>query len=280
MAEIAFAKGHGTGNDFVILPDDDGRLDLTAERVRRLCDRRFGIGGDGVLRVVPTRFAAEPEVGAQDAEWFMDYRNADGSIAEMCGNGIRVFAHFLRATGRITSDEFNVATRAGVRQVRLDGDEYEVSMGKAAAVVEKVNVSVGAAQWPALGVLVPNPHAVVFVDDLADAGDLRVSPKWSPAEVYPDAVNVEFVRPLAPRRAQMRVYERGVGETLSCGTGACAAAWALRLQAAVPAGESTQWQIEVPGGTVYVTQRADGELLLRGPAEIVASGKIDAAIWG
>src|SRR5215469_15222346 len=113
---MRFAKGHGTENDFVILLDPDGREELTAALTARLCDRRAGIGGDGVLRVV--RAAAMTEAGG--AEWFMDYRNADGSVAEMCGNGIRVFARYLAQHGLAEGPEFTVATRSGPKRVRLN----------------------------------------------------------------------------------------------------------------------------------------------------------------
>src|SRR5439155_10688376 len=123
-----FAKGQGTGNDFVILPDPDAELDLTPDLVRRLCDRRFGIGGDGVLRVV--RAAKHPEAAhlAGEAEWFMDYHNSDGSLSEMCGNGVRVFARYLTDTGLVTAAAFRIATRAGVVTAVVDVDEVTVDM--------------------------------------------------------------------------------------------------------------------------------------------------------
>ncbi len=155
---MRFAKGHGTGNDFVILPDPDGRLDLTAEAVARICDRRFGIGGDGVLRVVRTAAAGEQLPGDQPAEWFMDYRNADGSIAEMCGNGVRVFARYLLDTGLAAGPEFAVATRAGLRQVREEPDgQLTVGMG-GAQVTGSGQVRLGGAEADGLTISVGNPH--------------------------------------------------------------------------------------------------------------------------
>lgn len=282
--EVAFVKGHGTGNDFVVVPDLDGRHDLSAAQVRWLCDRRRGIGADGVLRVVRTRHVPEVAEFAGLAEYFMDYRNADGSVAQMCGNGVRVFARYLDASGLLSSPKSVIATRGGLRSVTLHDDAtISVDMGHATTprVRALPHVTVGDRTWPAVGVLVPNPHAVVFVDALADAGDLRSAPQVDPADVFPDGVNVEFVVDRGPGHVAMRVHERGVGETLSCGTGACAVAWAAqrRLGAGEATGGSTDgstvgstWRVDVPGGTVQVTQTPAGVLFLRGPAEIVARG--------
>ena len=274
---VSFAKGHGTGNDFVILADDDGHLELSASTVRALTDRRRGIGGDGLLRVVPAALSGEPDVVAQAgvAQWFMDYRNADGSIAEMCGNGVRVFAHYLRLTGRVTETEFHVATRGGTKLVRVVGDGvYAVTMGGSHVIdsVTPISVRADGRHWPAVGVALPNPHAVAFVDSLADAGALDVMPEVAPAAAYPHGTNVEFVRVVGPAHIEMRVFERGVGETLSCGTGACAAAWASRRRAGGSA--PSRWQVDVPGGTVFVDEDERGILTLSGPAVIVASGTL------
>lgn len=274
--EVPFVKGHGTGNDFVVLPDPDGRLDLTPERVRFLCDRRHGIGGDGVLRVVRSACAPEAAAMADRAEWFMDYRNADGSLAEMCGNGARVFARYLDARGLVIDSEFSIATRAGVVPVQLHAD-HTVSIGMGAAATPGSSatpqVTVGERQWPAVGVIVPNPHAVVFVDDLAHAGALREAPHVTPADVFPAGVNVEFVVERGPRHVAMRVFERGVGETQSCGTGAAAVAWACRRHREPTTQGPTTWRIDVPGGTVHVTED-EGSLVLTGPADLVARGTV------
>jgi diaminopimelate epimerase len=277
LNEVPFIKGHGTGNDFVIIPDIDGHLDLTAEQVRWLCDRHVGIGGNGVLRVVRTEHVPGFEDFAPVAEFFMDYRNADGSLAEMCGNGARVFVRYLDATGLVTDNDVVIATRGGLRSVTINRDRtITIDMGMATTprVRALPHVSVGERSWPATGVLVPNPHAVVFVAELEEAGDLAVAPDVAPGDVFPDGVNVEFVVDRGPNHVAMRVHERGVGETLSCGTGACAVAWAARRRAgADEAGEST-WQVDVPGGTVHVTETASGSLLLTGPADLVARGTV------
>ncbi|ANH93813.1 MULTISPECIES: diaminopimelate epimerase [unclassified Streptomyces] len=276
---IAFLKGHGTENDFVIVPDPENAVELSPAAVAALCDRRAGIGGDGVLHVV--RSAAHPEARAMaaDAEWFMDYRNGDGSVAEMCGNGVRVFARYLRHAGLVAEGDLAVATRGGVKSVHIakDGD-ITVGMGRARLPEGDVAVSVGTHVWPARNVNMGNPHAVAFVDDLADAGDLLSAPPFHPAAAYPDGVNVEFVADRGPGHVAMRVHERGSGETRSCGTGACAVAVAAaRRDGADPAvtGTPVTYRVDVLGGTLVITERADGEIEMTGPAVIVAEGEID-----
>jgi diaminopimelate epimerase len=277
LNEVPFVKGHGTGNDFVIIPDLEGRLDLTDEQVRWVCDRHRGIGANGVLRVVRTDRMPDFVDFAPVAEFFMDYRNADGSLAEMCGNGARVFVRYLDATGLVTDNDVVIATRGGLRSTTINADRsITIDMGQATTPRARAlpSVTVDDRSWPATGVLVPNPHAVVFVDDLSDAGSLLGAPDVAPADVFPDGVNVEFVVDRGPNHVAMRVHERGVGETLSCGTGACAVAWAARRREGEPTpGEST-WQVDVPGGTVHVTETAAGAMLLTGPADLVARGTI------
>lgn len=276
---IAFLKGHGTENDFVIVPDPENALDLSPAAVAALCDRRAGIGGDGVLHVV--RSAAHPEARAMadEAEWFMDYRNGDGSVAEMCGNGVRVFARYLQHAGHVAEGDHTIATRAGVKTVHIakDGD-VTVGMGRARLPEGDVTVSVGEHSWPARNVNMGNPHAVAFVADLAHAGDLFTAPPVSPADSYPDGVNVEFVVDRGPRHVAMRVHERGSGETRSCGTGACAVAVATaRRDGTDPAvtGTPATYTVDVPGGRLVITERPDGEIEMTGPAVIVAEGEID-----
>ncbi|QNP69789.1 diaminopimelate epimerase [Streptomyces roseirectus] len=277
---IAFLKGHGTENDFVIVPDPDNALDLPPAAVAALCDRRAGIGGDGLLHVV--RSAAHPEARAMaaEAEWFMDYRNGDGSVAEMCGNGVRVFARYLQHAGHVEEGDLAVATRGGVKTVHIDKEgDVTVGMGRARLPEGDVEVTVGERSWPARNVNMGNPHAVAFVDDLAHAGDLFTAPPVSPAAAYPDGVNVEFVVDRGPRHVALRVHERGSGETRSCGTGACAVAVATaRRDGADPAATGTPvtYTVDVPGGRLVITERPDGEIEMTGPAVIVAEGTIES----
>ncbi|MCG8964816.1 diaminopimelate epimerase [Streptomyces sp. CL12-4] len=276
---IAFLKGHGTENDFVIVPDPGNAIDLPPAAVAALCDRRAGIGGDGLLHVV--RSAAHPEAKdmAAEAEWFMDYRNGDGSVAEMCGNGVRVFARYLQHAGHVTAGDLAVATRGGVKRVHLSKEgDVTVGMGRALLPEGDVEVSVGERSWPARNVNMGNPHAVAFVADLEHAGSLYDPPPYRPAAAYPDGVNIEFVVDRGPRHVAMRVHERGSGETRSCGTGACAVAVATaRRDGADPAATGTPvtYTVDVPGGTLVITERPDGEIEMTGPAVIVAEGEID-----
>ncbi len=259
---VDFVKGHGTGNDFVLVPDLEDRLKVSEPAVRAICDRRTGVGGDGLIRVVP------------DAEglWFMDYYNADGSTGEMCGNGARVFAAYLWSNALVNSPTFAISTRGGQRGISMDGDVVSVDMGSARHEAASVRVRANGHEWPADAVFMPNPHAVVFVDDLESPGSL-IEPPDVESEVFPDGVNVEFVVVAEPgRQVAMRVHERGVGETQSCGTGICAVA-DRTLAAASVDGPATV-QVDVPGGSLSVRRTDRGSLILTGPAELVAEGQL------
>ncbi len=272
---LAFTKGHGTENDFVLVPDLDGALDLTASLAASLADRRAGIGGDGVIRVVPTDAAGEDEVRTQAgrARWFMDYRNADGSTAEMCGNGARVFAAYLRREGLETADEFAIATRSGTKTVRFEGDLIAVGLGpwrlldpeKAAADGFDALVHLDDGDpYSALSLDLGNPHTVLALPEQVDlaAVDLARVPVVRP--LPPRGTNVEVVRPVGPGHIAMRVHERGVGETRSCGTGACAAALATSFWSGEPV-PTRDWTVDVPGGRLRVRGLPGHEVELAGP---------------
>ncbi|MFJ8577683.1 diaminopimelate epimerase [Micromonospora sp. NPDC093277] len=274
---MEFTKGHGTGNDFVILPDPDGALDLTPRLVAALCDRRRGIGGDGVLRVV--RAAKHPEgvALAGEAEWFMDYWNSDGSYAEMCGNGARVFVRYLLESGLAVPSGAGlpVATRAGLVRARVEGEEIAVEMPRP-RLGDPAATALGGLTLTGTAVDVGNPHLVCALPaglELA-ALDLSRAPEVDPA-VFPAGVNVEFTAPGEPVAGTdghllMRVYERGSAETLSCGTGACAVA-AVALRDAGRAGGTIG--VDVRGGRLTVTVTADS-CWLAGPAVLVATGEV------
>jgi len=299
MTRTRFTKGHGTRNDFVLLADTKGELDLTPELVRALADRRGGIGADGVIRLVPTALVPESRaVLAQDPDaiWFMDYRNADGSVAEMCGNGVRVFAAFAESLGLVDladGAEVPVGTRAGVKRVRKEDDGwYAVDMGPwylpggRDALRAGYDATVVVRGWdvprPALSVDLGNPHTVLALarEDLLEGADLTGAPVVEPVPAH--GTNVELVVPLGESEAEdgtlvgrvrMRVHERGVGETPSCGTGACAAALAVRVWGGPDAPDT--WFVDVPGGTVRVRALPGDHVELAGPAELVHSGEID-----
>jgi diaminopimelate epimerase len=292
MATLHFTKGQGTGNDFVLYSDPDGRLPLSASQIAAICDRHFGVGADGVIRAVRSTHLPEgAEALAEDdaAEWFMDYYNADGSLAEMCGNGIRVYVRYLLESGLAEladGDTLPIGTRSGVRDVQRNLTGFQVDLGRWALdgsepLVRAKELPVAR---PGLGLDLGNPHVVVAVADESEleAADLSYIPHIEPQPE--NGANVEFVVPREPLvsdgigRIRMRVHERGSGETLSCGTGAAAAALAVRYWAGE--GAPDQWRVEVPGGTVGVRMFAteDGEhVALSGPAELVYTGTIELA---
>ena len=277
-----FLLGHGTENDFVVLPDPDGTVwpedRLDAALVRRLCDRRAGLGGDGVLRVVRSRHVPDAAAVLGDdlerCEWFMDHRNADGSHAEMCGNGIRLFLHALVTEGLLDRSTCEagvlVGTRGGPRRVGAtpQGD-YWVDMGPAHpfGVGEAI---LSGQTFSGQAISMGNPHLACLTGVDVDTLDLTRAPEFD-AGLFPEGVNVEIVNVVAPAaHIRLRVFERGVGETRSCGTGACAAAYA-----ALMAGGATEGTVlvDVPGGRLSVDVTA-GTTVLTGPAVLVAAGAL------
>ncbi|ANJ27430.1 diaminopimelate epimerase [Agromyces aureus] len=290
--DLRFTKGHGTGNDFVLFADPDGDTVLSPAQIAAVCDRHFGVGGDGLIRAVRSENLGDGASALDEdaaAVWFMDYWNADGSVSEMCGNGVRVYTRFLIDQGLVDlapGESIAIGTRAGVRRVSLSEHGFEVDMGVwrrdgGEPLVRAKGLSVAR---PGLGIDVGNPHVVVALadDDELEGLDLAYLPILDPV---PDAgANVEFVVPAEPLveagvgRIRMRVHERGSGETLSCGTGAVAAALAVRFWAG--AGAPDVWRVQVPGGVVGVRmfESADGEhVALSGPAELVFDGVLALA---
>ena len=289
---ISFTKGHGTGNDFVLVLDPAGEISITAEQIAKICDRHFGIGADGFIRVIKSENHVDGKkilTEEPSAVWFMDYYNADGSIAEMCGNGTRVFARYLTERGLVEladGETLSIGTRAGVKDLQRNMSGFAVDIGRwkldgGEVLIHTDGLDVAR---PAIGINVGNPHYVVALASGKELSslDLYEAPGIDP---HPElGANVEFVVPSDPMvkdgvgQITMRVYERGVGETLSCGTGICAAALATRHWAG--AGAPNIWQVRVPGGVLGVRMFAteDGEHVgLSGAAELVFDGQIDLA---
>jgi len=254
--------GHGTENDFVILFDPDSQYVITPSQIDAICNRSSGIGADGFIRITKP-----------DGKWFMDYSNSDGSIAEMCGNGIRVMARYLVARGHLPEGIFAINTRAGIKHLRvpLEGD-ISVNMGQVTDEMEEIEVTQNGKTWEGLNISVGNPHAVVFLENLEEVGSLETTPVVSPQSSYPEGVNVEFVQLLANNEARMRVHERGSGETRSCGTGTCAVALAatLHTRGKLP----SRWTIYPPGGRLIVDIDGHSNATLIGPAELIADHDI------
>ncbi|GAA1141485.1 diaminopimelate epimerase [Streptomyces javensis] len=271
-----FVKGHGAENDFVILPDPENHLILTPEEVARLCDRRTGLGADGILRAV--RCAADPEaITMTDAEWFMDYRNPDGGLGAMCGNGLLLLARYLVDVGLHRPGALLIATRAGTRRVHVPDDHtgpVTIDMGRPClSGAGGIEVTAAGRTWPAVHVDMGNPHAVVFLEDTALAEDLRTAPTVTPAAAYPHGATVEFVAARGPHHLQLRVHERGVGETRACGTGACAAVAAARAHQPSPP-LAVHYAADLPGGRLHIVVRPSGAIDLTGPAVITAQGTV------
>ncbi|CAD5996808.1 diaminopimelate epimerase [Agreia sp. COWG] len=290
--DLHFTKGQGTGNDFVLYTDALGENDVTPQQVAAICDRHFGVGADGVIRAVRSEHIPDGEKALSEdpaAEWFMDYRNADGSTAEMCGNGIRVYTRYLIDNGLVDlepRETLAIGTRVGVRDVQRSSTGFQVDLGRwrlepGDPLVRARNLQVAR---PGLGINLGNPHVVVALADAEElaSADLAYVPQVEPEPI--GGVNVEFVVPHDPLikdgvgRITMRVHERGSGETLSCGTGAAAAALATRHWAG--RGAPDIWRVDVPGGTVGVRMfpTEDGEhVSLSGPAELVFEGDLALA---
>ena len=292
MATIQFTKGQGTGNDFVLYLDREGNNDLSPTQVAKICDRRFGIGADGVIRVVPSHLVSAGAASLAEepsAYWFMDYRNADGSIAEMCGNGIRVFARYLTEKNLVELSEgevLHVGTRAGVKDIQRNRAGFVADMGRwrlepGEVLVHADNLEISR---PGLAINVGNPHVVVALASEKELAGISLitAPRLDP--VPANGANVEFVVPNEPMVVngtgfiKMRVFERGVGETLSCGTGVIAAALATRHWAGQNA--PNHYSVEVPGGTlgVRIFATEEGEHVgLSGAAELSFDGELDLA---
>ena len=280
---MRFSKYHGIGNDFILFADPDDSLGFSAETVVQLCDRHFGVGADGVIRVAR---------GRAGGDLLMDYVNSDGSIGEMCGNGIRCLALFAREEGLTDRTSMAVETEAGLKEVTVDDDgRVRVDMGAPAFAPEhipvrwdgndalhaKIELEGGVVEAASLSM--GNPHAVLFVDDPAVAPVRELGPAIEHHEMFPARTNVEFVSVRSPERIEMRVWERGSGETLACGTGACAAAVAARVLRDANAAMT----VALPGGELAVEwagslDRAD-PVFLTGPATKAFTGELDIGAY-
>ena len=283
MAEqIHIWKYHGTGNDFVMLEDLADERPLTEAFVATVCDRHKGIGADGVIRVTPGR--------ADGEDFFMDYRNADGSLAEMCGNGIRCLGKLVFEHGHTTATELEVGSRGGTKHLSLevrDGVVGSVTVGMGPAAFARGQIPMdGPADQPFLtepfevdgrtfkasAVSMGNPHLVVFVEEDPAQIDVRsFGPRIEHDPRFPQKTNVEFVA-IEDGAVRVRVWERGSGETMACGTGACAALVAANEAGLVPA----RAEVRFPGGTLMV-ERTEDEVFLIGPAERVFEATLDEA---
>jgi diaminopimelate epimerase len=283
VAELRIWKYHGSGNDFVLLDDLEDEHPLSGRLAAAICDRHLGVGADGVIRI--TRALAS------GAELFMDHRNADGSVAEMCGNGIRCLAALAFERGHTARTELDVETRAGVKHLSLDVRDgivrtVTVEMGPARLARRDIPMTGGDPDEPfltepfdvegrtfkATAVSMGNPHLVLFVEEDPAGVDVhRLGPVVEQDARFPNGTNVEFVAADGDG-LRVRVWERGVGETMACGTGACAALVAANEAGLVPA----RAPVRFPGGELVIDRTQD-QVFLTGPAERVFEGALDDA---
>ncbi len=281
--DIRFTKMHGLGNDFVFIEDLAEEYEFSPEAVAWFCDRNFGIGGDGLILVRP---ATTP-----DAEFFMLYYNSDGSTAEMCGNGVRCFAKYVVDAGLVPadSDSVRVETLGGIKPITFtrdyDGnmDMATVDMGVPVLAAAEIPTTLTGEQvfecpidteygtFEITAVSMGNPHAIIWVDDVETAPVDTVGPAIENHPAFPNKTNVEFAQYVGDDTILLRVWERGVGETLACGTGACATLVAATLACYV--GRSAS--IELPGGELLIRWDEDGHVYMTGPATEVFVGVLN-----
>ncbi len=280
--DVAFAKMHGLGNDFVVIDDPAEQLDLTEDAVRWICDRRFGIGGDGLILVRPATTDA--------ADYYMLFFNADGSKAEMCGNGIRCMTKYL-VDARILSedaDSVRIQTLGGIKPITFTRDDQAlmhmatVDMGEPILDPPAIPTTFPGSQvfecpletplgtYHVTALSMGNPHAVIFVENVGEAPVDTVGPAIETHEAFPNKTNVEFAEYVGDELIRLRVWERGVGETLACGTGACATLVAASLACLV--GRTAT--LELPGGELHVRWDEDGHVYMTGPATTVFQGTL------
>lgn len=274
---IEFVKAHGLGNDFILIDDLDGTISFSPNQVKLLCDRHYGIGADGLIIARPS----------SKADAFMLFYNPDGSQAEMCGNGIRCLAKFLYERRVVEKDPMEIETLAGIKQVELvyDGPEVigaRVNMGKPSFIAKDVPTTVVEPNQEAINVVIPlgkgkvkatclsvgNPHCVVFVDDVEEIPVEKTGLYLSEHQFFPERTNVEFVQIINDNHIKVRVWERGSGETLACGTGAVAAAAASCYHKYCEG----PIRVDLPGGRLLVEMGENKNLFMTGTAENVFSG--------
>ncbi len=276
---IEFTKYHGLGNDFILIDNRSSSTPvITPEQAVKLCDRHFGIGADGVIFALP---------GENNTDYTMRIFNSDGSEPEMCGNGIRCFAGFvadLEGESR-NKDKYQIHTLAGVMTPQLMADgQVKVDMGlprllaaeipttlaNADEKVINIPLQVAGKSWDVTCVSTGNPHCITFVEDVAAISLEAIGPVFEHHSVFPQRINTEFVEVVRRDYVKMRVWERGAGITLACGTGACAT-----LVAGVLTGKCDRTAtVELPGGPLQIEWSDDERLYMTGPAEKVFAGKI------
>lgn len=276
---IHFTKMHGTGNDYVYINAFEEEIDNAEELAVRISDRHFGIGSDGLILVAPS----------ETADCRMIMYNADGSEGAMCGNGIRCVAKYAYEHGIVKESHISIETKSGIKDLELTVEDgivtyVKVNMGKAVLRPEEIPVMaegedfiarpliVAGKDYTATCVSMGNPHCVIFTSGIDDLDLEKTGPLFENHEMFPDRINTEFVEVIDGHAIRMRVWERGSGETISCGTGTCAAVVAAVLNGYCRRDEEIEVQIR--GGKLYDTYMENGEVFMRGPAVTVFEGEL------
>lgn len=266
---INFYKYEGSGNDFIMINNLNGDINLGPDYIKSICDRHFGIGADGLILLEKSNKAL----------CFMNYYNSDGTQAEMCGNGVRCTAKFyldqIPESPTSMNSEISIDTRAGVKIIIINNDDtYSVNMGLPVFnnndfPLGKIKIEDFDLECVSMG----NPHAVVFVDNIKNIDIKNIGPKIENDFHFPNKINVEFVEKIDNTNYKVKVWERGCGETLACGTGACAV-YSILNKFAPKQGLEAEVILEFPGGKLYVSKNHEGNIILRGPATFVFKGEI------
>lgn len=280
MDRIKFTKMHGTGNDYVYVNLFEEKLENPSEFSVKISDRHFGIGSDGLICIAPS----------DTADCRMIMFNADGSEGAMCGNGIRCVAKYVYDHGIVKKDKITIETKSGIKHLELTVQNgkvvyVRVNMGQAVLRPEEIpvkaegedfiaqNISVGGKDYVVTCVSMGNPHCVVFTDGIDELDLEKTGPLFENHPLFPDRINTEFVEVIDRHTLKMRVWERGSGETISCGTGTCATTVAAVLNGYCDRGEEIE--VKIRGGALYDTYLENGEVLMKGPATEVFQGEIE-----
>ncbi len=278
---MKFTKMQGAGNDYIYVNCFEETVENPSETAIRVSDRHFGIGADGLVRICPS----------EKADFFMDIYNADGSRAKMCGNATRCVAKYVYDNKMTDKTEIALETLSGIKRIKItvkDGKAVAARVNMGAPIlngreiptkfdgetVVSQNLTIDDKAYAVTCVSMGNPHCVLYTDDVHALDLPRIGPKFENHEMFPDRINTEFVHIVSETELDMRVWERGSGETLACGTGACAATVAAILNGDCK--RDTEIKVNLLGGTLYINWTADGDVYMTGPAETVCTGEIDA----
>lgn len=280
MSMLKFTKMHGTGNDYIYVNLFEEVLEDPSEVSKIVSDRHFGIGSDGLICIAPS----------ETADCRMIMYNADGSEGAMCGNGIRCVAKYVYDHGIVKKDAMSVETKSGIKHLELTVEDgkvvyVKVNMGEVILAPALIpveadgedfiarTIQAGGKDYTVTCVSMGNPHCVVFAEDIDNMELEKIGPLFENHPLFPDRINTEFVEVIDRHTLKMRVWERGSGETISCGTGTCAVTVAAVLNGYCDRGEEIE--VRIRGGALYDTYLKNGEVLMKGPAIEVFQGQIE-----